>query len=200
MENKKPSLDKILWLDLEMTGLIPETDVIIEAAAIVTDDQLKELECYHSVVKQGKNSLEGMDKWNQKCHRQSGLYDLVPKGKDLFLVEEELLYLVAKYFGERDYFVVLAGNCISQDRNFIRKYMPRLDKKLFYRMLDVTAWKLVFERQGFVFEKANRHRALEDTRESIREMRFYLDNMDFKKPFSPLDKTKQSDSKIGDKR
>ena len=187
MNNKKPNLDKILWLDLEMTGLIPETDVIIEAAAIVTNDQLEELECYHSVVKQGKNSLEGMDKWNQKCHRQSGLYDLIPKGKDLFLVEEDLLSLVTKHFGERDHFVVLAGNCISQDRNFIRKYMPRLDKKLFYRMLDVTAWKLIFERQDFIFEKANKHRALEDTRESIREMRFYLDNMNFKKPLAPSD-------------
>ena len=181
MDNKKPTLDKILWLDLEMTGLIPETDVIIEAAAIITNDRLEELECYQNVVKQNKTSLEKMDKWNQKCHRQSGLYDLIPKGKDLFLVEEELLSLVTKHFGEKDHFVVLAGNCISQDRNFIRKYMPRLDKKLFYRMLDVTAWKLIFERQGFIFEKANKHRALEDTRESIREMRFYLDNMDFKK-------------------
>ena len=197
MDNKKPNLDKILWLDLEMTGLIPETDVIIEAAAIVTNDQLEELECYHSVVKQGKNSLEGMDKWNQKCHRQSGLYDLVPKGKDLFLVEEDLLSLVTKYFGEKDHFVILAGNCISQDRNFIRKYMPRLDKKLFYRMLDVTAWKLIFERQGFIFEKANKHRAVEDTRESIREMRFYLDNMNFKKSLSPADMVEKKTSSYG---
>lgn len=197
MDNKKPNLDKILWLDLEMTGLIPETDVIIEAAAIITNDQLKELECYQSVVKQGKNSLEGMDKWNQKCHRQSGLYELIPKGKDLFLVEEDLLSLVTKHFGEKDYFVILAGNCISQDRNFIRKYMPRLDKKLFYRMLDVTAWKLLFERQGFIFEKANKHRALEDTRESIREMRFYLDNMNFKKPLSPSDRVENKKSSYG---
>ena len=192
MENsKKPSLDKILWLDMEMTGLIPETDVIIETAAVVTNGKLEELDCYNSVVKQGKNHLEGMDKWNQKCHRQSGLYDLVSKGKDLFLVEEDLLSLVTKHFSEADHSVILAGNCISQDRNFIRKYMPRLEKKLFYRMLDVTAWKLIFERQGFVFEKANKHRALEDTRESVREMCFYLDNMSFKKsepPFSP-DKT-----------
>ena len=196
MENIKPTLDKILWLDLEMTGLIPETDVIIEAAAIVTNEKLEELECYHSVVKQSKNHLEGMDKWNQKCHRQSGLYDLVPKGKDLFLVEEDLLSLVIKHFGERDHSVILAGNCISQDRNFIRKYMSRLDKRLFYRMLDVTAWKLIFERQGFAFDKANKHRALEDTRESIREMRFYLDNMNFKNPPIPQDKTKQVESSL----
>ena len=181
MDNKKPTLDKILWLDLEMTGLIPETDVIIEAAAIITNEQMEELANYHSVVKQNKNHLEKMDKWNQKCHRQSGLYDLIPKGKDLFLVEEDLLSLVTKHFGEKDHIVILAGNCIFQDRNFIRKYMPRLDKKLFYRMLDVTAWKLILERQGFIFEKANKHRALEDTRESIREMRFYLNNVDFKK-------------------
>lgn len=181
MDNKKPTLDKILWLDLEMTGLSPETDVIIEAAAIITNEQLEELVCYQSVIKQSKNHLEKMDKWNQKCHRQSGLYDLIPKGKDLFLVEEDLLSLATKHFGEKDHTIILAGNCISQDRNFIRKYMPRLDKKLFYRMLDVTSWKLIFERQGFIFEKANKHRALEDTRESIREMRFYLNNVDFKK-------------------
>ena len=191
MENsKKPSLDKIFWLDMEMTGLIPETDVIIETAAVVTDEKLEELDCYSSVVKQGKNHLESMDKWNQKCHRQSGLYDLVSKGKDLFLVEEDLLSLVTKHFSEEDRSVILAGNCISQDRSFIRKYMPRLEKKLFYRMLDVTAWKLIFERQSFVFEKANKHRALEDTRESIREMRFYLDNMSFKKPPEPLSQGK----------
>ena len=73
--------EKILWLDLEMTGLSPETDVIIEAAAIITDKQLKELESYQNVIKQDSKYLEGMDSWNQKCHRKSGLYDLIPHGK-----------------------------------------------------------------------------------------------------------------------
>ena len=185
MEKKKMMMDKIFWLDLEMTGLDPEKDVIIETAVVVTDGDLKELESYQNVVKQSKNHLEGMDKWNQKCHRHSGLYDLIPKGKDLFLVEEDLLSLAEKYFGEKDDSVILAGNCIFQDRNFIRKYMPRLEKKLFYRMLDVTAWKLIFEKQGFIFEKSNKHRALEDTRESIRELKFYLDSMAFRKPSIP---------------
>ena len=120
-----------------------------------------------------------MDTWNQKCHRKSGLYDLVPKGKSLQSVEQDLLSLLETHFQAEEN-IVLAGNCIYQDRNFIKKYMPRLDKKLYYRMLDVTAWKLIFEKEGFVFEKSNKHRALEDTRESIRELAYYMKSMEFK--------------------
>ena len=183
-EKKKESdfkLQKVLWLDLEMTGLSPETDVIIEAAAIITDKDFKELETYQSVVKQESKYLEGMDSWNQKCHRKSGLYEMVPKGKSLHNVEQDILSLLEVHFKSEDK-VVIAGNCIYQDRNFIRKYMPRLDKRLYYRMLDVTAWKLIAQEKGYVFEKENKHRALDDTRESIREMLYYLKYMDFK-PF-----------------
>ena len=173
-------MDKMFWLDLEMTGLCLETDVIIEAAAIVTDKDFKGLETYHSVVRQEQKHLEAMDSWNQKCHRKSGLYELIPKGKPLQVVEQDLLSLLETHF-QADEKIVLAGNCIYQDRNFIRKYMTRLDNKLYYRMLDVTAWKLFFEREGFTFEKSNKHRALEDTRESIREFQYYLSCLTLKK-------------------
>ena len=91
-ENKKNSSDfkmeKIFWLDMEMTGLSSEKDVIIEVAAIVTDKGFKELDSYHNVVKQEQKYLDAMDSWNQKCHRKTGLYDLVSKGKLLIKWKE----------------------------------------------------------------------------------------------------------------
>ena len=172
-------MEKIVWIDLEMTGLCPQTDVIIEVAAIVTDKNFKELDSYHNVVKQERKYLEAMDAWNQRCHRKSGLYDLVSQGKSLHHVEQDIVSLLESHFQLEDK-IVLAGNCIYQDRNFIRRYMPGLDKKLYYRMLDVTAWKLIAQQKGYLFEKENKHRALEDTRESIRELIYYLKNIEFK--------------------
>ena len=182
-------MDKIFWLDLEMTGLNPETDVIIEAAVIITDNNFREIDRYENVVRQDQKCLDAMNEWNQKCHRKSGLYELIPQGKSLYQVEQDMLSLIETHFAI-DEKAVIGGNCIYQDRNFIRKYMPRLDKKLCYRMLDVTAWKLFFEKEGFVFKKANRHRALEDTQESIREFQHYLDCFKLKKPpiKKPLEK------------
>lgn len=181
MEDIKKSentFQKIFWLDLEMTGLNFEEDVIIEAAAIVTDANLKELESYENVVRQDDKKLAKMDEWNQKCHRKSGLYPLISKGRDLAVVEQDLLALIESHF-ETDENVIIAGNCIYQDRNFIRKYMTQLDKKLYYRMLDITAWKIIIEQQGIVFHKQNRHRALADTKESIQEFAFYLKHIDW---------------------
>ena len=175
-------MDKIVWMDLEMTGLCPETDVIIEAAAIITDKNFKELDSYSNVVKQEKKHLEAMDAWNQKCHRKSGLYDLIPKGRSLHNVEQDLLSLLEGHFKPEEK-IVLAGNCIYQDRNFIRRYMTRLDKRIYYRMLDITSWKLFFEGEGFVFEKSNKHRAIEDIKESIREFQYYLNSFTLKNSF-----------------
>ena len=180
-KTNEPELDKLLWLDMEMTGLYPEKDVIIEVAAVITDNKLNELEVYESVIKQPQKYLDNMDKWNQKCHRKSGLYPLIPTGRELISVETDLLHLLEQHFGDSNQ-VILAGNCIFQDRNFIRKYMTRLEQKLFYRMLDVSSWKLLFQKKGFIFEKENKHRALADTKESIKELHFYLKNMSFHVP------------------
>ena len=184
-------LRSILWLDLEMTGLSPETNVIIEVGAIITDSNFKELEQYQSVVYQEQKHLDKMDSWNQKCHRKSGLYFLIPKGKSLSLVEEDLLSLLESHFKPGE-LVVIAGNCIYQDRNFIRRYMSRLDKKLYYRMLDVTAFKLIAQEKGWLFKKENKHRVLDDIRESIKELEYYLEKMNFSKTKNQEADTKES--------
>ena len=172
-------ISRFFWLDLEMTGLDPEKEVIIEAAAIITNDQLEEMDSYHCIVQQDQEYLEKMDKWNTKQHKKSGLYDLVPEGIPQSQMEEELLALANKHYkNER---VILAGNSIYQDRLFIRKYLLQFEKKLHYRMLDVSAWKIIFANKGVEFKKENKHRALDDIRESIREMKEYLNYLDHKK-------------------
>lgn len=165
-------MQKLLWLDMEMTGLNVETEVPIEVAAIATDLQLQELGRYHAVIKQPPEFLDRMDDWNKSHHGASGLTALVANGLEPKVVEDELLGFVAKYFDEP---AVLAGNSISQDRLFINRYFPELAQKLHYRMLDVTAWKVIMNaRYNLKYEKQNTHRALDDIRESIAELAFYL--------------------------
>jgi oligoribonuclease len=166
-------MEKLLWLDMEMTGLDVSKEVPIEVAAIVTDLEFKELEQFHAVIKQPQALLDGMDDWNTTHHGASGLTAQVPLGSEPSLVETQLIQLVDRhYLGERP---VLAGNSIGQDRLFINKYFPTLAAKLHYRMLDVTAWKILLnEKFNIQYEKKNAHRAVDDIRESIAEMAFYL--------------------------
>ena len=173
-------MDKILWIDLEMTGLDPDKEAIIEAAAIVTKAQtpFEELDHFQCVVRQHQEFIDNMDKWNSKVHKASGLLDLIPNGKTNEEAEAALLEFTQKHFKEP---AVIAGNSISQDRAFIKKHFKKLEEKLHYRMLDVTAWKLIFEEQKISFDKKNRHRALSDIQESIEEMKFYLDYLDQEK-------------------
>jgi len=170
---------KFLWLDMEMTGLDPEKEVIIEVAAIVTNNQNEELCAYHQVVTQHADYLEKMDKWNTRQHKKSGLYDLVPNGIPQEQMERELIDLTDKYFKEEK--VILAGNSIYQDRLFIRKHLLKFAERLHYRMLDISAWKIIFSNHGIVFKKENKHRALDDIRESVREMKTYLSYLDYSK-------------------
>ena len=165
-----------LWLDMEMTGLDPEKEVIIEVAVIVTDHKHEELDFYHQVIKQHSDYLEKMDKWNTKQHKKSGLYELVPNGISQEQMERELIDLADKYFKEER--IILAGNSIYQDRLFIRKHLPKFEERLHYRMLDVSAWKIIFTNLNVHFQKENKHRALDDTRESIRELKTYLHYLD----------------------
>jgi oligoribonuclease len=165
-------MERIFWIDLEMTGLDVEKEVVIEAAAIVTDVALGELDTYETVVRQPQGYLDAMDAWNTEHHGASGLTARVPAGREPSLVEDDLIALVAKHFTAP---AVIAGNSIAQDRLFINRGFPRFAGTLHYRMLDVTAWKVMMEaRFGIRFEKKKAHRALDDIRESLDEMRFYL--------------------------
>lgn len=163
----------LFWIDLEMSGLEVEKEVIIECAVIITDYNLKELETYHTVVKQPQRYIDGMDEWNKKTHGESGLIAQIPNGKDPELVEKELIELGTKYFGNSK--IILAGNSVGHDKAFLNYHYKKFSSLLHYRLLDVTSWKLVFKDILKVkHEKKNTHRALDDIRESIEELKFYM--------------------------
>ena len=165
-------MDKLLWIDMEMTGLDVDKEVPIEIAAIVTDTDFNEGEIYHAIIKQPRSFLEKMDDWNKKHHGASGLTEAVLKGKEPSLVEEEMIQFISRNFSTAP---IIAGNSISQDRTFINRHLPKLAAKLHYRMLDVTSWKIMMNARFKVkYEKKNAHRAIDDIRESIAELAFYL--------------------------
>ncbi len=172
----------LYWLDLEMSGLDVNKEVIIEAACIVTDLNFKELESFETVVKQPQSYLDAMDAWNTEHHGKSGLTAKVPMGMEPDAVEFRLVSMIDRHFPESTtnpkLRPILAGNSIAQDRLFIEKHMPRLAARLHYRMLDVSSWKIMFNNKfDRVYKKQNAHRALDDIRESIGELRYYLDQI-----------------------
>ncbi len=174
-EETKKKIDHLLWIDLEMTGLDVDKEVIIEVAAIVTDLDFNTLDTYTSVVKQPQHYIDDMDKWNTSHHQKSGLTAQIPNGESPIIVEEKLCQFVSRHF-PGDTPVILAGNSIGQDRKFIDKYFTRLSDRLHYRLLDVTAWKIIFEgKYGKSYKKEDSHRALDDIKESIGELKFYMD-------------------------
>ncbi|MGF7229141.1 MAG: oligoribonuclease [Candidatus Saccharibacteria bacterium] len=170
---------KLLWVDLEMTGLDPAADVILEIAAEITDFDFTPLASYEARVKHSRSDVAELMKANQ-------WWDAYPANRDDFLtkmegeqakplaqVEQELMALVRAQFG--DEMAVLAGNSIHADRGFIEAHWPELTKMLHYRMLDVTSWKVVMQSKfGLEYTKKETHRAFDDIHESIEELQFYL--------------------------
>lgn len=166
-----------LWLDMEMSGLDVSKCRILEVAAIVTDRDFNPLENFHAVVYQAPEVLAAMDAWCTENHGKSGLTALVAQGMPEKEAEKKLLELISRHFPEKER-PVLCGNSIGQDRKFIDAWMPELSKRLHYRMLDVTSFKLVFnERYGVRYEKKGSHRALDDILESIAELKTYLSHV-----------------------
>ncbi len=165
---------KLFWIDMEMTGLDVEKEVIIEVAAIITDLEFNPMDQFEAVVKQPQEYLDRMDEWNTKHHNDSGLVKKIPYGKDLQSVEQSLIQMIKKNYSDTEDRPVLAGNSISQDRLFIDKYMKQLSPLLHYRVLDVSSWKVLFNHKyQRKYEKKNAHRALEDILESLDELKFY---------------------------
>lgn len=165
---------KLLWVDLEMSGLDVETCRILEVAAIVTDEKLRELDSFAGIIRQPDFVLEAMDEWCQKTHGESGLTAAVKTGVPETEMELRFLDFINKNFSP-DERPILAGNSIFQDRKFIDAYWPKIARRLHYRMLDVTSFKIVFQALGKPeFSKQGSHRALDDIRESMGELRHYL--------------------------
>lgn len=166
---------KLLWIDLEMTGLDPQRDKILEVAAIATDMQLNEIASYEAVVKVDEEVMKSRmvgEFWEKNSKSRDALMVQNRDGKPVAEVEKELLEFVGQYFGQEIY---LAGNSIHQDRKFLEQEMPELNKKLHYRMLDVSAWKIYFEnalKKKFI--KPENHRAIDDINGSIEEFKWYL--------------------------
>lgn len=170
--SKKASL---LWLDLEMTGLDSKEDRILEVAAIATDWDFKEVVRYQTAVMVDPEIIEARmtgEFWKKNKKVKKALIENSKNGKDINEVEKDLIKIVNKYFAKTVY---LAGNSIHQDRKFIEEEMPKLSSKLHYRMLDVSAWKIVFgEKYGDDIKKPEQHRAEDDIEGSISELKYYL--------------------------
>lgn len=178
MIDKKAVPTKLLWVDLEMTGLDADKDVILEVAAEITDFKFKTLASYEAIVKQDKKTVvERMGKniwWKDYPENRDEFVRKMEHGKPSAEVERELIELVEQQFGSEP--AVLAGNSIHNDRKFIQRWWPQLDLKLHYRMLDVSAWKVFMQgAYGVQFEKREVHRAFDDIQASIAELQHYLE-------------------------
>jgi oligoribonuclease len=175
--------DVLVWLDMEMTGLDAERERIIEMATILTDGQLTEIAVGPDlVIQQPEEILAAMDDWNKKHHGGSGLIERV-KASTVTVADAEAqtIAFINQHVSAKER-PVLAGNSIHQDRRFIRRYMPTLEKRLHYRMVDVSTIKELGRRwypQLIAKQpvKNESHRALDDIRESIEELRYYKQHL-----------------------
>ena len=169
--------NNLVWIDMEMTGLIPESDRIIEIAMVVTDKELNVIrEGPVLIVHQPDSVLEGMDAWNKSTHAKSGLIDKVKASTlDEAAAEGQALDFLKEYVPAAT--SPLCGNSICQDRRFMARWLPRLEAYMHYRNLDVSTLKELVRRwkpevaKGMV--KHNKHEALADILESIEELKYY---------------------------
>lgn len=171
----------LVWMDLEMTGLDPDRERIIEMATLITDSALEIVaEGPELVVHQPDSLLDAMDAWNTKHHGESGLTDRVRASSITEAdAEAQTLEFIAAHCGKRT--APLAGNSIYQDRRFLARYMRELNEHLHYRNVDVSTIKELVRRwHPAIYEaapaKKEAHRALDDIRESISELRYYREH------------------------
>ena len=175
------SRDNLIWIDLEMTGLDPDEDCIIEMAAVVTDAQLAILaEGPVIVVHQSEERMARMDEWNTRQHGASGLTARVlASTTDAAAAEQRMLDFLAQHVAPGA--SPMCGNSICQDRRFLARHMPRLEGFFHYRNLDVSTVKELARRWAPTvaagFAKQGAHLALADIHESIRELRHYREHL-----------------------
>lgn len=174
------SESNLIWIDLEMTGLNPLTERIIEMATIVTDSDLNVIaEGPVLAIHQSDELLAAMDSWNTKHHNESGLVERVKASK---INEQEAIRLTLAFLQE--YVPAgkspMCGNSVWQDRRFLAMYMPELEQYFHYRLIDVSTLKELMLRWRLDlkagFKKASKHQALDDIRESIEELRYYREH------------------------
>ena len=169
--------NNLVWLDMEMTGLVPDSDRVIELAMVVTDAHLNVLvQCPVLVVHQPDSVLEAMDSWNKSTHARSGLTEKVRASSlDEALAEEAALAFLREYVPAST--SPMCGNSVCQDRRFMARWMPKLEEYFHYRNLDVSTLKELVRRwkpelaKGFA--KEGKHEALADILESIEELKYY---------------------------
>ena len=169
--------DALIWIDMEMSGLNPETDRVLEIAIVITDAQLNVVaEAPVLVVHQSDAVLDAMDNWNKSTHKKSGLIDRV-RASTLTeaQAEDKMIEFLGQYVPSGT--SPVCGNSVHQDRRFLVRYLPRLDACFHYRLIDVSTLKELARRwkpevlNGMV--KHGRHEALADIHESIEELRYY---------------------------
>jgi oligoribonuclease len=167
----------LIWIDMEMSGLNPETDRVLEVAIVITDTHLNTIaEAPVLVVHQPSDVLDRMDDWNRSTHGKSGLVDRVKASRLTdAVVEEQMIAFLENYVPPR--ISPMCGNSVHQDRRFLTRYMPRLEEYFLYRNLDVSTLKELVRRwrpelmAGLT--KQGKHEALADIHESIDELRYY---------------------------
>jgi oligoribonuclease len=171
----------LIWIDMEMSGLDPETDRVLEVAIVITDStpELNTVaEAPVLVVHQPDEVLERMDDWNRSTHGKSGLVDRV-KASTLSdaQVEEQMVAFISEYVAKG--ISPMCGNSVHQDRRFLARYMPKLEEYFLYRNLDVSTLKELWRRWKSPvtgFAKHGKHEALADIHESIDELRYYREH------------------------
>lgn len=167
----------LIWMDLEMTGLEPQINRIIEIAAVITDPQLNVIaEGPIIAIHQDQAILDTMDAWNTTTHTNSGLVKRVLESTVTEeMAQEQLIEFFSRYVGANK--SPLCGNSIGQDRRFMARWMPRLEQFLHYRNLDVSSFKECVKRWSpevmKQYQKTSKHEALSDIYDSINELRFY---------------------------
>lgn len=190
------SMENLVWIDCEMTGLNVELDCLVEIAVLVTDSELNILDQGLSVViKPRQDSLVQMSEFVTDMHKESGLFEEFPNGLELSEAEQKVLDYIKQYVPEPRT-APLAGNSIGTDRMFLNKYMPNLDSHLHYRNVDVSSIKELVRRwyPKVYFQlpkKSGGHRALADIRESIAELAYYRQTIFVGAPGPSSDEAKQ---------